>query len=254
MARLTQFPEKLKSCRKQLEIFDDFEGLIGLSPAIMVGEVLGVSAISGVWSVIAPDNGQAIITDAAGGVLTVNPSDVTVADNDEVYLRTTYELFKFANDKPAFFETRLQYTEAATDDANVCVGFMSAVGPDSILDGGGGPKASYSGAVVFKVDGGTVWNCESSLAGTQTTTASVDTAGGSAYQTIGIQFQPISSTLGEVTFTLDGAAFLDVNRRPIKHQITYTSATEMSAFVGVKNGGSSNETVLFDYIYASQVR
>lgn len=239
MARLMQFSERFKSARKQLEVFSDFEEYVS-------GDL---------FTLVATNSGTATNTDGAGGLLSLTPSDGSVTDNDEIYLRTTKEMFLFANDKPIYFEVRIQYTEGATDDLNVCVGLMNAVAADSILDDGGGPKASYSGAVVFKVDGGTVWNCESSLAGTQTTTASTTTAGGSAYQTIGIHFQPTTSTTGEVTFTIDGAPFLDSNGDVIKHTITYTSATEMHAFVGMKNGADTTvETLVLDYLYAAQVR
>lgn len=200
------------------------------------------------------DSGATIAaSDAAGGVAVLTTGGT---DNNEAYLLTTKELFKFANNKPLVFESRVQYAEANTDDANVCMGFMDAVGADSILDNGAGPKASYSGAVFFKVDGGTNWNVETSLAGSQTTTEltaanSLDktakTAGGASYATFRIEAIPISSTQAEVSFWIDGV-------HVAKHLLTYTSATEMMAFVGVKAGGSNSEVVNVDYIAAYQTR
>lgn len=200
------------------------------------------------------DSGATIaVGDAAGGV---NVLTTGATDNNEAYLLTTKELFKFAANKPLLFEARIQFAEANTDDANVCLGFMNAVGADSILDDGAGPKASYSGAVFFKVDGGTRWQAESSLAGSQTTTdltaanslsKSAQTAGGASYQTLRIEVIPISSTEADVNFWIDGVHVM-------KHSLTYTSATEMMAFVGVKAGGANSEVVNVDYIAAYQDR
>lgn len=192
-------------------------------------------------------------SDAAGGVA-VGLTGGT--DNNEAYLHTTKELFKFAANKPMFFEARIQYAEANTDDANVCLGFMDAVGANSIVDDGAGPKASYSGAVFFKVDGGTRWNVETSISTTQNTTEltaansltkSAQTAGGSSYQTLRIEVIPFSSTQADAMFYIDGSLVY-------KQTFTYTNATEMMAFVGVKAGGSNEETVNVDYIQAYQQR
>lgn len=200
------------------------------------------------------DTGAAVANvDAAGGRVTLTTG---ATDNNECYLLTTKETFLFANDKPIEFGCRLQYAEANTDDANVCFGLMNAVAADSILDNGGGPKATYSGAVFFKVDGGTRWQVESSLGGTQSTTDltaanSLDkqakTAGGASFQKFKIEVQPISSTEAEVKFYIDDVLVA-------KHTLTYTSATEMMAFVGVKAGDTNSEVVTVDYVYAYQLR
>jgi len=200
------------------------------------------------------DSGASVANvDAAGGTVTLTTGGT---DNNECYLLTTKELFLFAENKPIIFETRLKFTEANTDDANVCCGLMNAVGADSIVDDGAGPKSSYSGAVFFKVDGGTRWYCESSLSTTQTTTEltaanSLDktakTSGGGTYQTLRIEARPVSSTEAEVSFFIDGV-------HVCKQSLTYTSATEMMAFVGVKAGGANSEVVTVDYISAYQSR
>lgn len=193
-------------------------------------------------------------TDAAGGVVTAATG---ATDNNEAYLLTTKELFLFAENKPAVFESRSKFTEANTDDANVALGFMSAVAANSILDDGGGPAASYSGALFFKVDGGTNWWVEVSIAGTQTTVEltavnSLDktahTSGGGSYQIHRIEVIPVSSTKADVRFFID-----DVLVYVVKDW-TYTSVTEMNAFYGVKAGGANSETPAVDYIDAWQAR
>lgn len=203
------------------------------------------------WTGTQTDTGTITLLDAAGGVLQLEASDGTIGDNDESYCGTTNEPFLFANGKPLYFETRVKLGAADSDGANVGVGLLSAANAaNSLLDNGGGPPASYSGIMVFKVDGGSAWQAEASIAGTQTAIAlTAPGAPGTSYQRIGIEFIPTSSTVATVNIYIDGvlvgttAAF------------TYTSATEMSAFVGVKNGGTSvNTTLHVDYVLVSQVR
>lgn len=209
------------------------------------------------FSTVASDLGTVVDTDLAGGRVELAPSDGTVADNDETYVKGTQEVFKFAANKPLDFEASVQFTEGATDDVNIIVGLKDAVAADSLLDNGGGPSASYTGAVFFKVDGGTVWQVETSVAGTQTTTEltaanSLDkrakTAGGSAFQKLRIEFRPFSSTQADVIFLID-----DV--QVAKHTYTYTSATEMQICFGIKNGAATTvELLVVDYVRCHQKR
>lgn len=200
------------------------------------------------------DSGAAVAsTDAVGGVVTLTTGGT---DNNECYLHTTKELFKFAAGKPLFFEARIQYAEANTDDANVIVGFLDAAGANAIVDDGAGPKGSYSGALFFKVDGGTRWNVETSVGGTQNTlelTAanSLDrnahAAGGSSFQVLRIEVNPLGSAQAEASFFIDGV-------HVAKLLFSLTGATEMHAIVGVKAGGANSEVVSVDYLSAWQLR
>jgi hypothetical protein len=210
------------------------------------------------WVTTLTDSGTASVGDAVGGIIALVPSDGTVADNDEAYIESANEVFKFAARKPLLFEARVQFTEANVDDANVLVGLLDAVGANSLQDNGGGPPASYSGANFHKVDGSTVWQTETSNGTTQTTTeltaANTNnlakravTAGGSAYQTLRIEYQPYSSTNAYVTFSVDGVVVA-------QHDYVFTSATEMQIGIGVKNGGANNETLNVDYVVCTQER
>lgn len=222
---------ELSMKRRQFGFFDDHEEFV-------TGDR---------WTSLVADSGSSVaVSDAAGGILVLTTG---ATDNNEVAVRTTREIFRFANNKPMLGEWRIQYAEANTDDANVMVGFMDAVGANAMIDDGGGPKASYSGAVFFKVDGGTRWQVESSLGSSQTTTdltaanslsKSAQTAGGSSYQTLRIEVIPVSSTEAEVSFWIDGVHVM-------KHSLTYTSATEMHAFVYAKAGAANSEVINVDY-------
>lgn len=235
--RLVDVHDALKN-RRTFGFFDDFEWLI--SPHR--------------WTSVISDLGAVTNPDATGGRILLTPSDGTVADNDEIYLRTTAEIFLFANDKPLVAECRLQYAEAATNAANIIFGLMDAVAADAILDNGAGPKASYSGAVIYKVDGETVWRTQTSIAAAKTTNQSASTAGGSAFQTLALEFKPITSTLADVTFYLDGSQLRTSAGVPIKHAFTYTSATEMQLMIGIKNGSGTLETLTVDYAACFQLR
>lgn len=217
--------------------------------------------LGGLWTAIDADAGaSASVGDAVGG----RASLVTGAtDNNEVYIHTS-ELFKIEDTKSIIAQCRLQYSEANTDDANVMFGLMDAIAANALQDDGAGPKASYSGAVFFKVDGGTRWQVESSDSTTQKTTDTEHTAGGAAFHTLQIEINPVNSTEAEVVFSIDtagGNAFIqcrenEINPRApsIKHTLDYSNATEIAVVAGVKAGGANSETVLVDLIQAYQRR
>jgi hypothetical protein len=208
--------------------------------------------ITGFWTTTATDSGAISGSDDVKGVISLTPSDGTVADNDEIYLLTPKEIFKFANDKSFYGEIKLQYAEANTDDLNLAFGFLSAVAANAVADDGAGIRTSGSGVCIYKVDGGTKWVCVTMQNGTQTTTTSASTAGGSAYQTLAIQGDAIAGYLA-TKFYLDGVPLLDTNSRPIVHNTAIASATEMHGFVGMKNGAATNvETVLVDRMHFVQ--
>lgn len=200
---------------------------------------------------ILTDSGTAADSDAAGGVLVINPSDGSVADNDEAYVKSTQEVFKFAADKPLSFSARVKWLEGDTDKLNVIVGLMSAAAANALGDNGGGPPSDYSGAVFYKIDGGTTWQAEVSNSTTQTavTLSNIPAApGADNWQTLSIVFVPTSATAGTILFYIDKVLVGSTT-------YTHTSATEMNTIVGAKNGIITVlETLYVDYIRCSQVR
>lgn len=215
------------------------------------------------WTKIATDSGTILVMDGAGGVAQFRPSDGTVADNDEVYLHSTNELFLFADDKPLELLARIAWAEANTDDANVLVGLLNAFAANHLQDDGAGPPASYSGACFFKVDGETQWRFETSLAGTQTTTLLSHTTPNAAtdWHTLKIKARRRDATTVELVPFIDEAGGMDLKQCTddatgalVKHTITLGSPTEMNIGVGVKNGGANNEDIRLDYLGAYQKR
>lgn len=212
--------------------------------------------------VIASNAGTVTISDGVKGVCSLSPG---AADNDEIYLCTATEVYKFADQKPAVAEFLIQWSEANTDDANVICGFKDAVAADSVLDNGGGPAASYSGAVFFKVDGATTWNVETSVGSTQTTktlTADVSldktlhSSSSSSYQILRVEIHPYSTTQVRVEFyigTLANAGDWSMIHVATNY-VTFSGCTEMQAFCGIKNGSANAETLNIDYLGCGQLR
>lgn len=205
------------------------------------------------WTVTS-DAGAIDTTDAAGGILSAATTGV---DNNETYVHTTHEIALIAAGKPLRVESRLTWTEANTDDANVIFGVCEAAGADALVDNGAGPAADYSGAVFYKIDGETTWRVEYSD-GTTKKQATLDadgaldgvahTCGAGTYQTLAIEIRPITATKCDVLFWIDG-----VNVAAFKDQ-TYASAAAAEVIAGIKAGGANAETLLVDYIGFSQLR
>lgn len=177
-------------------------------------------------------------------------------NNNEVMVKSTHKAFIFANNTPLIFESRIKFVEANTDDDNVAVGFSSAAGADLLLDNGGGPAATQSAALIYKVDGSNVWKCVTQIGTTQTISTSTTTAGGSSFQVLKIKVDFVSSTVAEATFWVDGVQLIDAaqtsRNTPIKHAFTYTGAAAMNACIYAKTGGSQATSLYCDYIYAGQ--
>jgi hypothetical protein len=241
--RLLELPDPLK-LRRQFTVWDDFAWSI--SPHL--------------WTVTATDAGAMAQTDAANGVITLTASDGTVADNDEIYILTTKEVFLLADDKPATVEARLKWSEANVDDANVAFGMADAVAANTIIDDGGGIDANFSGFVIYKIDGEQVWRVLSSIGATRTVTVTNKVSTRTTFQSLRIEFRPLGSTLGEVYFFLDNGdgtgweQLKDANGVLIRHTVDMTSATEMQVWAGIKNGGANNEVLSIDYIGATALR
>jgi len=201
------------------------------------------------WTSLEADAGSSVaaVDSAEGGLDLISGG----TDNDEVYVHTTQELFLIADDKPMSMIARLAFAEANINDINVICGFQSAVVANSLQDNAGGPLASYSGAVFFKLDGELFWRFETSLAGTQTTTrlAAVSPDAATDFHTLQIDIRRRDATTVELIPMIDESGgnnplqALNNNGVKVKHTITLGSPTEMALVCGAKSGGANAETV-----------
>lgn len=201
--------------------------------------------------VIATNGGTVAISDGVKGVVTFTTG---ATNNDEIYMCTSTETIKFASGKYIVAEVYLNFTEVATDDANIIFGMMNAVAADCLIDDGGGPKATGDYVAIWKTDGQTHWYCGTQSNGTQLPTSDTllsDASGhaghSSAYRKLKIEVDCISSTEALAKFSID-----DVEVQSTR--FTYASATEMQLMVGAKAGGAATETLNVDYLGWEQVR
>lgn len=192
---------------------------------------------------------------AVGGVVTMSTG---ATDNNEVAFGTTNAFFLLADNKPFFGEALVQYAEANTDDANIAVGFADTINAaDFLLDNGAGPRSSWSGAVIYKVDSGSVnnWRVRSSNGTTFTDNVTQIAAGGSAFVRLRVEVADYTATLAQVTYFIDGLQLRDnVTNLPIVHTVAYASAAAMKFGVYLKAGGANSETLLTDYVAPFQAR
>ena len=235
--------------RRTMLWFDDFQ------------EYISAASNGSGWTTVTAGSGAATVGDTVGGVIDMLPTDSTL--NREVYVKSTHQLWKFANNAPMCCEAFLQFSEQNTNKANIAFGWMSSVAAASMADNTGEPKSSFSGAIIYKVPGATVWKCASSVGTVMGGAGGVaqvsdTTAGGSAFTRLRIEWMPVSSTLGEVTYYVDGVQLKTSGGRPgaapIKDQLTYTGALVMNLFVMVKNGSTTPEQLHVDYIGAESLR
>lgn len=237
---ILQMTPTLRLAAQQFELFDDF--LWYISPHM--------------WTSLAADGGvtaPAIVTGGVGGQVTMASG---TTDNNEVAVISTNGVFKMADSKPIVFEAKVQFTEAATNAANVFAGLSSLAAANQLADDGAGPAAGTSQSTIgiYKVDGETVWRTVSQKATTQTATKTTTTAGGSSFQKLRVECQPVDATNCEVTYYVDDVLLRDTNGYPIKDLVAYSSAAAMKAVVYLKGGSTTSETLLCDYAYAAQLR
>ena len=188
------------------------------------------------------NSGAIAISTGIGGQVNIDASDGTATDNDESYLGSTYLPFVPTAGKDLWFEARVKLTEANTDDANIIVGLSTLYNADAIQDDGAGPPANYDGLVFFKVDGGTVWQTETSSGdGTQTTNASAGTFTSGTWYRLGIYLEGNT----QATFYINGTSVGSVTAT--------LPDTGLGLVFGVKNGLTNEENLYVDWFKAVQL-
>lgn len=193
-------------------------------------------------------DGADAVSDAAGGIY-IHYADGD--DNDEAYLISAHETWKFAAGKSLWFEAKCGVIEGATNEAQFIVGLMDAAGADAVQDTEAGPAATYDGAVFFKVGGALSYYAESSNAGTQVTSAALGAIVSGTANKFGFFFKSESTadTTGTIQFYVDGVAVGDA------HTITLAGLEEMHFVIGVKSGANAAEDAFFiDYVKIVQIR
>lgn len=189
--------------------------------------------------------GTNTILDKRGGWMGVVSAG---ADNDYHLMSTFKKLFKFEKASPLKFEAKVNLTEAATNVANAVVGLSDTLTTGFMQDNGAGPPANYKGFVFFKVDGGSVWQFETSNGAVQTTNTNVGAVVSGGDITFGIQVEAAPDGINaKVTPFVNGNALAP-------HLVAISGLAEMAGIFGVKAGSASAETLTIDYFGVHQPR
>jgi len=201
------------------------------------------------WTFADSNDGSASVGDVKNGVLSIVTDDSDANANAFAEVATTKEIFKVEAGKSIIGYWRIKLAEANTDDAIFCVGFSSVIGSTLMGNDAAGPVGTYDGALVFKVDGGTVFQGETSNAGTQNTDTNIGAFVTDTWYDVVIEIltDSASDTAATVNFYINGTL-------GGTESLTISGLEEMHAVSFVKSGSAYAETLEVDYVFASQVR
>lgn len=243
--KTVQIPDEARLAPLIHGFFDDFQGFL-------------TATSTDKYTVVTVTDGTVVQADAAGGKVNIKSAAASAAGNEDCYLVRESECFLPAANKPLVFEALVQATEDDTNQNNLFVGLTDGAAADLLVNDGAGPKASGTTLAFYKVDGGLNWWVHASLSTTQTkvelTAAnSLDktahVGSGSSFQRLTIELNPKSSTLADILYYIDGVCVYKIT------DWVFTSATEMQAVCGCKDGDAGDEvTISLDYWYCYQAR
>jgi len=222
--------DALSSKGQTVEYLDDF---FTYDNTATVG---GYSEVSDAGTIAAIDANNGVLSLATGGTI-----------ENESYVSTLQEIFKFETDKSLYFEIGFTHTEANTDDANLIFGLSDNAAANLLQDAGAGPAASFDGAVFFKVLDGTVWQFMTSNAAAQASNTDIGAVTDGVFTRLGFNYDYNDGVTAIITPYLNGVADTAVN-------ITIAGLAEMHIVMGAKAGGGNAETVLVDYVQVSKAR
>lgn len=223
---------------------------------------LDTAATNGLWLSTKGTGGTlALNSTLAGGWINI-PS--AASDNDYQLLSSQQPLLRIGaavGAKPgtsAYFEARFKLTEANTSAANFVFGLSSVLTTGFLAADGGGVPASFSGAVIYKKDGGTDILAASSNATVQTKDKILAPfASGNTY-TVAVVIDVTDSVTCRVLFWVmdetNGRLYQpeELGVGVGKHDLAFASLAALYPVFGVKAGSSSAETLNVDYVYAAQ--
>lgn len=212
--------------------------------------------VTGLWTDTLTGVGTAAVGDEDSGVVTLTPSDGTVADNDEVYRASANAVFRLLANRELYAKARLQWVETAAGIYNVGFGFVSGVGTNVLVDNGGGMRTTGAVIAIYKVDGESVWRCVSRNGSTFTVSQSNKAAVGATWYVPEIIIKDWDGVSQEVSFKVDGEYLRDTNTNvPISHRVPLAAAAQMQLWMGAKLGAvTNNDTTKVDFVLGVQTR
>jgi hypothetical protein len=193
--------------------------------------------------------GTNAFANSAGGVIQI----VTAAALDDYHgLRTTAKPWLFAAGKELWFEAAFTVTEAATNASSWLFGLMDTATTGGLQTGASGPLASFSGCVIYKVQGTMTAKCLSSNSSTQVSGSTIATVVSGQRVRVGFYFDGAATTSNIFPFVDigDGNGYV----AGTSQAITLASLNQMSLMMTIKAGGSNAETLGIDWVKVLQLR
>lgn len=203
----------------------------------------------GAFTTFTTNSGTVAADDTAGSSKILLTTGTTAGNF--VGTATTNAPYLVAAGRPVFAQGRLTYANQATTTGEPFFGLASTttLTMTSSLD----PLASYSGALIYKRAGDTVWSVQSSNGSTKTTTQTNIVGTDGSYD-LRVDMQDRDGTNADVTFLINGVMATDVNNRPIKHVLAIASLVKQKLICGVQTSTNNAQTAYFDFACGGSLR
>lgn len=226
-----QNSDTLRRMRQQFEIADHFDWYV----------------TAHLWTSLAGDSGSSVASaDGHGGIVRLTTG---ATDNNEAAVISTVEPFLWGDGKPGEYEAGINFTDIAANDCGVAFGVSDSLGANTLVDNTAAPSITTTGALIYKLAGGTVWRCYSKNGAAVNDTASTTTAGG--VQRLNICAHAVDGTNMVLLYFVNGNQLVDANGLAIRHLVPFASAGEMNLGVYAKTGTTTSVVVDVDFIYGA---
>jgi hypothetical protein len=206
------------------------------------------------WQVIKGTGGSISLSSSlAGGWISI-PTAASSNDYQCFFTQEANFFIPAVAGYVAGWEAMVQCTEANTNKASWFAGFTS-VTTTGFLTNSGVPPSSYSGAVIYKTEGGLTVNAQTSNSTTQHTASTITSEVSGTTLIVGMAINSNDGVTAIVTYYVSTVAS---NLRQFVTSgtlnLTLASLANMYFGFGIRAASSSAETLLLDYVQAAQPR
>jgi hypothetical protein len=136
--------------------------------------------------------------------------------------------------------------------ADVLFGFASTLVTSTA---GAAPTTSYSGAMIMRLSGTSVWSCQSSNGSAKTFSTSTAPANGGGSYLLSVNVVNFDGLNAGVSYLVNGHALVDANTGlAIMHKVPYLSIAASALYCTIETSVSNAQTGTIDYLTASKFR
>ncbi len=206
----------------------------------------------GLWTSVAATSGTTAQDDTAGADNLLLTTAAT--DNDQQGFRSTKAVFLPVDGQALWCEFLFQASDFSTTSAALYMGFWSAA-PQSSTSATV-PAASYTGAIIYYLEGDTTFRVQTSNGAAKTNYTSTALRNSGQWQRARIDIVKRDGSNVQVTFAINGATLMDANypNQPIIAVIPIAAMVKMFVAATVQAGSANAQTAAFDYAVASKAR